>query len=143
MAPQGIARPSAGIVPGARKRGGEHRNTNINFSLLYQTKVGLDVVAQTPIPNVANFGVSHPRPGGTRMTTDRSSKALPRPSTLVGQRLPPLPKDTYLLEGFDLRWEPLAVTLLPPASTLGPADVDQSPPCPAPPALTQRPEPHD
>ena len=33
-------------------------------------------------------------------------------------------------------------TLLPPASTLGPADVDQSPPFPAPPALTQRPAPH-
>ena len=33
-------------------------------------------------------------------------------------------------------------TLLPPASTFGPADVEQSPPCPAPPAPTQHPAPY-
>ena len=33
-------------------------------------------------------------------------------------------------------------TLLPPASTLGPAEVEKSTPCPAPPAPTQCPAPH-
>ena len=66
-------------------------NTIIKFSLEYQTKVGLYVVAQTPSPNVYNFGVAHPSPGGTRMTTYIPSKALPRPSTLVGHNFPPTP----------------------------------------------------
>ena len=52
------------------KGGDKSRNTNINFILGYQNKVGLDVVAQTLIPNVANFGVDYPIPGVTRMTTD-------------------------------------------------------------------------
>ena len=34
------------------------------------------------------------------------------------------------------------VTLLPTASTLVPANMEQSPPCPAPPDTTQRPAPH-
>ena len=50
------------------------RNTNFKFSLGYQTKVGLDVVAQPPSPNVANLGVAHPSPGGTRINTDIPSK---------------------------------------------------------------------
>ena len=81
-------------------------------------------MAQPPIPNVDNFAVAHPSPGGTRMTTDRPSKALPRSSTLVGQKLPPLPKYPYLLEGFDLRVGLLSATLFPLASTLVPADVE-------------------
>ena len=75
------------------------------------------------------------------MTTDSSSEALPRPITLAGQSLPPLPKVPYLLKGFDPRGEPLAATILPPASTLGMAEVEQSPLCLAPPAPTQRPAP--
>ena len=76
-------------MPGAMKGGDKHRNTNINFSLGYQTIGGLDVVAQPPIPNVANFGVAHPIPGVTRMTTNTPSEALPRTSTLLGQIPPP------------------------------------------------------
>ena len=53
------------------KEGGyKHRNTNIKFSLGYQTKGGLDVVVQPPRPNVANFSVAHPSPGVTRMTNN-------------------------------------------------------------------------
>ena len=65
-------------------------------------------MVQPPSPNIANFGIAHPIPGGTRMTTDSPREALPRPSTLAGQRLPQTPKDPYLLEGFDPRGEPLA-----------------------------------
>ena len=74
-------------------------NTNINFSLGYQTKVGLYVVSHPPSPNVANFYVAHPIPGGTRMTTYIPSQEIPRPSTLAGHRLPPPNKDPYLIEG--------------------------------------------
>ena len=64
-------------------------------------------MAQPPIPNVANFGVAHPIPGVTRMTTNTPSEALPRTSTLLGQTPPPQPpKDPYLLEGFDPRGKP-------------------------------------
>ena len=84
----------------------KHRNTNIAFSLGYQTKRGLDVVALPPINNVANFVVAHPSPGGIRMTNDSPREALPRPSTLTGQKLPPPPKDHYLLESFHPRGEP-------------------------------------
>ena len=76
------------------------------------------------------------------MTTDSSRESLPMPISLAVQRLLPLPKDPYLLEGFDPRRKPLATTLLPPALTLVPAKLEQSPPCPAPPAPTQRPAPH-
>ena len=98
---------------------GKHRHININVSLGYQNRVSLYVVAQPPTPNVAKYSVAYPRPGGTRTTTYISSKALPRPSTLAVQRLPPMSEDPYLLEGFDPRGEPQAATLLPPASTLG------------------------
>ena len=47
---------------------------------------------QPPIPDAANFGVAHPIPGNTRITTDIPRKALPRPITLAGQRLTPPPK---------------------------------------------------
>ena len=57
-------------------------------------------MAQPPIPNIANFGVAHPSPGGLRMTTDSPREALPRPRTLAGH--------PYLLEGFDPRGDPLA-----------------------------------
>ena len=65
-------------------------------------------MAHPPSLNVANVDVAHPIPGGTRITTDSPSEALPRPSTLAGQSLPPPHKYPYLLEGFDLRGEPLA-----------------------------------
>ena len=78
--------------------GDNNRNTNINFSLGYQTKVGLDVVAQPPNHNAANFGVAHPIPGGTRTINYSRSKEIPRPSTLAVHKLPPTPKDHYLLE---------------------------------------------
>ena len=95
-------------------------------------------MVQPPSPNIANFGVAHPIPGGTRMTNYSPREAPPRPITLAGQRIPTLPKDPYLIYGLDPRDEPLSTTLLPPASTLGPDNLDQSPPFPAPPASTQR-----
>ena len=88
-------------------------------------------MAHTPIPNVANFDVAHPSPAEKRMTTNSPRKSLPRPRTLVAQRPPPLHKYPYLLECFDPRGELLAATILLPASTLGPTDLDLSPPCPA------------
>ena len=93
---------------GDKEGGDRHRNTNIKSMLGYQTKGGLDVVAQPPRLNVANSGVAHPSPGGTSMTTDSPREALHRPITLADQRLPPPPKDPYLLEGFDPRGEPLS-----------------------------------
>ena len=76
---------------GDEEGGDSNRNTSMNFSLGYQTKVGLDVVAHPPRPNVPNFDVAHPISGGTRMTTYIPSKALPRPSTLAGHNPPPTP----------------------------------------------------
>ena len=69
--------------------GDSNRNTKINFSLGYQTKVGLYVVAQPPKHNVAYFGVAHLIPGGTRMTSYRPSNAIPSPSTLADHNPPP------------------------------------------------------
>ena len=91
------------------EEGGDNiRNTNINFSFGYQTKVGLDVVTQPPSPNVANFCVPHPSPDGKSMTTDILSKALPRPITLADQNIPPPPKEYYLLDTVHSRGGPLA-----------------------------------
>ena len=104
----GYCAPERRDHSGGKEGGDKHRNTNINFSLGYQAKVCLYVVAQPTIPNVANFGVAHPSPVGTRMTTDSLSEALPRLSTLAGQSPPLSPKDPYLLEGVDPRGEPLA-----------------------------------
>ena len=64
-------------------------------------------MAQPPNHNAANFGVAHPIPGGTRTITYSPSKEIPRPSTLAVHKLPPTPKDHYLLEGFHPMGEPL------------------------------------
>ena len=80
----------------------------LSGGLWVRTPVCLGLVAQPPIPNVANVCVARPSPGGTIMTTDSPSESLPRPSTLAGQRLLPPPKDPYLLEGFNPRGELLA-----------------------------------
>ena len=88
---------------GVKEGGDKYRNTNIKFSVGYQTKGGLDAVAQPPIPNVANFDMDNPIPGGTRMTINSPIKSLPRTITLAGQRLPPILKEPYLLEGFNPR----------------------------------------
>ena len=88
---------------GVGEEGGESNRNNINFSLGYQTRVGLDSVAQPPIPNVANLGVAHPSPEFTRMTKYIPSKEIYMPITLAGHKLHPPPKDPYLLEGFQPR----------------------------------------
>ena len=106
------------------EEGGESNRNNINFSLGYQTRVGLDSVAQPPIPNVANLGVAHPSPEVTRMTNYIPSKEINRPTTLAGHKLHPPPKDPYLLEGFQPRGEPLAAYGPTDAHTMHPGGGD-------------------
>ena len=80
--------PECGDWSGGKEGGDKNRSTNIKFSLGYQTKGGLHALVRPPRPNVANFGVARPSPGGTRMTTDIPREALPMPSTLAGQSIP-------------------------------------------------------
>ena len=100
-------------------------------------------MAQPPIPNGDNFGVAHPIPGGTRMTTDIPSDALPRTITLAGHSPPPQSLRTHTC------WKTLTQggNPYPPRSFLPPRPwvwtTCISHPCLTPSAPTHRPAPHD
>ena len=60
-----------------------------------------------------------------------------------GQKVSTLKKINIILKKSPPASTIRPATTRPPASTLGLAELEQSPPCPAPPAPTQRPAPHD